>query len=80
MRTNKNPRSWEAGRAGQNGYLQTIPSPRSCQDLTPVSCIIRRIFIEQLVSQRYTAKNSLRVDGLLTLAECLEDVNHASCN
>jgi len=67
----------EAGE--KTGYYQYISLYSACQaNFTPISYIIRRIFIESFVSQRYTAKNSLRVDGLLTLSEFLERCGHVN--
>ena len=77
MRKIKNP---ELGRNGaekkSKEYLEdSLPRP-ICQGLPLVSYIIRRIFIENLISQPYTRETSLKVDRLLTLAEFLEGVGH----
>lgn len=48
-----------------------------CQARSPIFWLICSNFVENIVSQRRTRENSLRVDGLLILAEFLEKAGHA---
>lgn len=57
--------------------IKNLSGP-SCQSQVrvPTSWLLRSNFIEKLVSRPFTAKNSLKVDGLLVFAEFLEGACH----
>ncbi len=78
MNSKEKPLKLAAGEAGTklDGCLQNSPPEPACQVYSPISWLIRSNFIESLVSQRYTAQRSLKVDGLLVCAEFLEEVGH----
>jgi hypothetical protein len=80
MRTIKKP-PVEGPRAetSVNICYQNMPLSFSCQAHSPISCLIRSVFIESLVSKRYTCERSLKVDGLLLIAEFLEVAGY-ECN
>ena len=53
-------------------YLQNTPLRPAYQPYTPIPWLIRVYFIESIVSRTFTARRSLRVDGLFIFAEFLE--------
>jgi len=80
MTAKKKPLKLAAGEAEKksvDGCLQNTPLTPACQEPEPISCIIRRIFMERLVSKPFTRKRSLQVDGLLVCAEFFEGCGYA---
>ncbi len=77
MATNRKPRTGGIGAGTRfDECLQDTPLIPTCQVRSPISWLIRSSFIEKLVSQRYTPKNSLKVDYLLVFAEFLKEAGH----
>ena len=78
MLAKKKPLGWLAQEAEDGRYTRKNTAfSCHCQAHSPVPRHIRQNFIEKLVSRPFTAKNSLRVDGLLIYAEFLEEAGHA---
>jgi hypothetical protein len=76
MNANEEPQDARPGAGEKTGYSENSLFSPACQVYLPIPWLIRSNFIENLVSRPYTAKNSLRVDGLLICAEFLEGVGY----
>ena len=65
MLAKKKPLGWLAQEAGDGQYTgQNTAFSCHCQVHSPIPWLIRSNFIESLISQRFTAKNSLRAEIL----------------